>query len=1701
MTCVLTGSDGRSYTTGCSTTGFTPTADLPVTSGTTYALVVTVTDALGNVTVYDQFPTYRLDTVADLSVVGPVTPGNDTTPTWALTPEAGGTASCTLTGPGAPTGATDCSGGSYTPSALPDTAGADYVLTVTVTDVLGNVTAYVQPTYHLDTQRATATTTVPTGPSRTTTVTWTVAIDEPVTSASCVLRRDGVVVQTLSGCPGASTVLLPGDGSYDVVVTMVDTAGNSSTTTSSVLVHDATVPTAPVLSPAQATSNRTTAVWTVTGEGGTAVTTCRVTRGGTVIQDWTTCSGTFSVALPSDGSYLLEAVSTDPVGPGPTSSATYLLDTVLPTAPVVSGPPGPAQGRAPAWTITTEEGTTTECRLVRGSTVVNDWGPCTGGYAAVLDGLPDGGYVVESRATDRAQNVGPVGRSAPYVLDTTAPLAPLVTGPTGPSSLRTPGFTWTGEAGARAECQLSRAGTAVGGWVPCTPGYAPVLDQDGTWTLTVRLTDAAGNVSPTAVTGGYVLDTTAPDAPVVTPPKTPGRDLAPSWGAVVEGGTTLECRLTGADGVVSDWAPCVLPLSTPLAGRPDGTYVLEVRATDRAGNLSLVGRGTYVLDTVAPAAAVVVSPAGGRSRTPSFTFTTEAGATTRCRLTSGTTVISDLAACSSPAALDLSGLPDGTYTLTVRVTDAAGNPGAAATGTYVLDTTGPAAPVLTAGPASPSPARSVTWAFTYEPGSTLVCRLTFPGGAVRELTGCASPLTVDLTGLPDGSYTLTVRAVDEAGNVGAALTEVHVVDSAAPAPPVVSAPAAPAGPRTPRWTITAAGGTTECRLTRGTTVLRDWASCAGSFTADLFGQPDGTYLLSVRSKDAAGAVSAAVQSRYLLDTTAPGAATLIGPPSPSTNRAPTWSIASGELGATAECRLLVFSSVLRDWAPCGVSPAGTLKTVDLTGLGDGTYTLVVRLTDAAGNRSTVEASSPYVLDTSAPVAVGITAPPTPGNDRTPTWLLSSGSGAVLECRLTSAAGVVSDWSPCTDSYTPDLKDLPDGVYTLAVRALSAAGTPGPETTSSYVLNTAAPNAPTALALANGLTPTDNDRSPSWTFTVPSGTKATCRVVQGTRVLYDGPCTSPFRLDLAGERDGSYTLTVRAVSEAGTAGPAATSTYVLDTVATSEPVFSQVPGSTGSTLDPQWRFSTSRDAKAQCRLLLEGVALEDWTSCSTPFTAQLTGRPDGLYVLQVRAVDQAGNLSTAVSNSYRLDRSAPALPTFQDTPPATGNDRSVSWTVGAPAGTTLECRLVRPDGSADSWGSCGTGTRAALQLASASALLASGTYPLDLTGRPDGLYSLEVRTVDADGRRSATSSASYRYDTRPPARPSFVDVPALVGSDPEPVWVWSIGTDELVECRLVRVGGAPVTDWQECDASQFSVDLTRLGQGTYALELRVTDAAGNVSPVASAPYTYDTRAPDQPQFTSRPPASGSDRTLSWTFSVPAGVKATCTVTRDRSLVREGACTGRYDLDLTGLPDGTYTLSVRYTDAAGNTSAPASSAYALRTVGVAGPVRVDPPPPSRPVDPGDGVVQVPTGPGRGGTGVVLDRPQGSAPRPAVPMQPAEDDVVRAARPGPLSPASGAIEEEEAAAPAEPRPQTNPLLPQALPVDELPAVVRELVAGTATKPTLPLALLAIVILFLLAQNRIDRRDPKLAAAPVEAEPELDFTTFVRRPGSAFT
>jgi hypothetical protein len=228
----------------------------------------------------------------------------------------------------------------------------------------------------------------------------------------------------------------------------------------------------------------------------------------------------------------------------------------------------------------------------------------------------------------RAGNTSLVG-SWTYLLDTARPDRPQVQGPTGPASQARPVVTLAGEGGGTWSCVLT--GPAGSAAVACGPGeLALLLDRDGSWTLAVTQTDAAGN---TSLVGSwtYLLDTARPDRPQVQGPTGPAGDPRPMVTLTGEAGGSWTCVLTGPGGSVP--VACGAGEVALLLDR-DGSWTLAVTQTDAAGNTSLVGSWTYLLDTARPDRPQVQGPTGP-ANDPRLVLTLvgEAGGRWTCVLT------------------------------------------------------------------------------------------------------------------------------------------------------------------------------------------------------------------------------------------------------------------------------------------------------------------------------------------------------------------------------------------------------------------------------------------------------------------------------------------------------------------------------------------------------------------------------------------------------------------------------------------------------------------------------------------------------------------------------------------------------------------------------------------------------------------------------------------------------------------------------------------------------------------------------------------------------------------------------------------------------------------------------------------------------------------------------------------------------------
>lgn len=343
---------------------------------------------------------------------------------------------------------------------------------------------------------------------------------------------------------------------------------------------------------------------------------------------------------------------------------------------------------------------------------------------------------------------------------------------TGTSSAVTASFTTSGATSVT--CQINRLAP-----VPCTSpvNVASLLGAtavgDGGYTLQVAASNSSGKRSKSV---SFAVDT---KAPVITIPD-------PAEGAVLTTADTelhlmisdanvfsASCSLDGApatDCTVADGHGHI-----ELTGLTNGSHTFTVNASDSLGWSSTLVRTFTVqtsppADTTAPVVAIS-APANG-STVPastvavSFTATDNVGVTgTTCKLDSAAP-----AACASGQSYP--GLTNGSHTITVSATDAAGNVGSAST-TFTVNV----APADTVKPVvtitSPtnnlsifSSSVSVVFSATDNVGVTgRTCQLSGPTPSAQS--ACTSPKAY--TGLARGSYTVTVRATDAAGNIGVAM--------------------------------------------------------------------------------------------------------------------------------------------------------------------------------------------------------------------------------------------------------------------------------------------------------------------------------------------------------------------------------------------------------------------------------------------------------------------------------------------------------------------------------------------------------------------------------------------------------------------------------------------------------------------------------------------------------------------------------------------------------------------------------------------------------------------------------------------------------------------------------------------------------------------------------------------------------------------
>ncbi|MWT51931.1 Ig-like domain-containing protein, partial [Escherichia coli] len=354
--------------------------------------------------------------------------------------------------------------------------------------------------------------------------------------------------------------------------------------------------------------------------------------------------------------------------------------------------------------------------------------------------------------------------------------------------------------------------------------YTATVDAEGKWTATVPSADLTGlkdgdasvQVSVTNVNGNsasagreYSVDATAPSVTINTiatddilNASEAQSDLAISGTSTAEAGQTVTVSLNGKDYTTTVSANGSWTLNVPaadLAGLTDGSVTVTASVSDKAGNPASVDH-TLMVDVTVPAVTIhtvagddVINVAEHKQAQIISGSATGAAAGDKVTVTIGgqtyTTVLDAAGNWSVgvPANV-ISGLSDGTVTVTASVTDAAGNTGSG-THNVTVDTGLPSVSfnaisddnVLNAVEKGQDLSVSGTSANLTE-GTVVTVILNGKNYTATTAADGTWSLTVpaaDLAGLGQASYTLNATATNGVGN-SVSNTANLLVDTALP---------------------------------------------------------------------------------------------------------------------------------------------------------------------------------------------------------------------------------------------------------------------------------------------------------------------------------------------------------------------------------------------------------------------------------------------------------------------------------------------------------------------------------------------------------------------------------------------------------------------------------------------------------------------------------------------------------------------------------------------------------------------------------------------------------------------------------------------------------------------------------------------------------------------------------------------------------
>jgi hypothetical protein len=358
-----------------------------------------------------------------------------------------------------------------------------------------------------------------------------------------------VAGQTLTATPfdgtWSVTTALLANGTYPVVASTLDGAGNPGTATQQLTIN--TVPPVVTLDGgASAITNSPTP--TIAGTSDVAAgTVVYVTVGSQTLTALVQPGGAWNVRSPAltDGIHSVAATVTDPAGNQSTASQTLTITTVAPAVTITGGANALTNDGTPliSGTATVAPGTTVTVTLA--DETLTGLVQAGGGWTVTAAALADGPHRVIMSVSDAAGNGASLTQT--LTVDTVSPAVTITGGATATTNDLDPTIKGTSEAAPGTTLTISIAGQSMTTLVQAngTWNATATLVEEGTWTVIASAPDPAGNVG--SARQSLTIDADAP--------KGAGTTGTGTTGTGTTGTDTTGAGTTGPNGAIGPAPP------------------------------------------------------------------------------------------------------------------------------------------------------------------------------------------------------------------------------------------------------------------------------------------------------------------------------------------------------------------------------------------------------------------------------------------------------------------------------------------------------------------------------------------------------------------------------------------------------------------------------------------------------------------------------------------------------------------------------------------------------------------------------------------------------------------------------------------------------------------------------------------------------------------------------------------------------------------------------------------------------------------------------------------------------------------------------------------------------------------------------------------------------------------------------------------